>query len=78
MDTVLRQNKCLFYLRYTEHFRFVKDLVLLHFHLNKTGNAVDKHKVENVMVKGDTMLSEHDYLFGMKRGDSKIIDVKSN
>ena len=30
------------------------------------------------MVKKDAFISEHDYLFGKKKDDSKIIDVKSN
>lgn len=30
------------------------------------------------MVKGDSMLSEHEYLFGKKKDASKIIDMKSS
>jgi hypothetical protein len=31
-----------------------------------------------VIVKADKLISEHDYLFGTKKkGDSKIVDVKS-
>ena len=29
------------------------------------------------MVKADSMFSEHEYLFGKKKDNSKIIDVKS-
>ena len=36
-----------------------------------------EEKVENVIVKKDSLISEHDYLFGKKKDDSKIIDVKS-
>ena len=37
-----------------------------------------KKKVqENVIVKEDNMVSEHEYLFGQKKQKSKIIDVKS-
>ena len=31
-----------------------------------------------MIVKADKLISEHDYLFGTKKkGDSKIVDVKS-
>ena len=32
---------------------------------------------QNVMIKSESLLSEMDYLFGKKRDESKVIDVKS-
>jgi hypothetical protein len=51
--------------------------------LSKTGGGIiDKNKIleskpADVIVKSDAFVSEHDYLFGKKRDDNKIIDVKS-
>lgn len=33
---------------------------------------------ENVIVREENLLSEHEYLFGAKKNEKKIIDVKSN
>jgi hypothetical protein len=46
--------------------------------LHKGGSLNEKAKVENVIVKADEFVSEHEYLFGKRKNDSKIIDVKSN
>jgi len=41
------------------------------------GASQKEEKVENVIVKKDSLISEYDYLFGKKKDDNKIIDVKS-
>jgi hypothetical protein len=56
--------------------KFVKPKV---FSKNAPG-VIDKAKLAqetSVIVKKDDFISEHDYLFGKKREESKIIDVKS-
>jgi len=42
------------------------------------GASIKESHVENVIVKSDHLLSEHEYLFGKKKDLNKIIDVKSN
>jgi hypothetical protein len=39
--------------------------------------SVKEQMPDNVMVKSDSLLSEHEYLFGKKKETAKIIDVKS-
>ena len=42
------------------------------------GKVPQKEPEKQVIVKQEKMISEHEYLFGTKGEESKIIDVKSN
>jgi len=42
------------------------------------GKVPQKEPEKQVIVKQEKMISEHEYLFGKKSEESKIIDVKSN
>jgi hypothetical protein len=45
--------------------------------LNKHASQQEQ-KPQNVIVKSDSLLSEHEYLFGKKKDTTKIIDMKSS
>lgn len=39
--------------------------------------SLKEDQPENVIIKQESLVSEHDYLFGKKKDDTRTIDVKS-